>query len=364
MPVLSRWLPLIAASFLLIPPVFAESYDSFTVKNIAEEVKDENPVQGRNRALLLAQRDAYQMMMQRITAQSDWSRLPKLNDEVLEDLVQDVGIDQERVAPGRIIATLSVHFKPEAIRKLLRGNGIAYAEWRGRPLVMVPLWQAEQGVVYAEAANPWRDLWKAGSVQGLVPISVAQPHELPEGVAPSALAAPSEDVLTALSQRHGNADVLVVLASAAKTESGQIRLDLTLSGAGPLAGRLSGQKGYGSEPNETLEQLMQKAAQELTRSVDEGWKSANLLQYDKQGQLVVMAPLANLNDWLTIRDKLARATAVRSYDIAAMSKSEAALVLHYVGEQGQLESVLMQNGLVLTWEQEHWALRNTGARVR
>jgi hypothetical protein len=357
-----RLIPLLA----LISPgaALAQGADGFTVKNIVEEVRDENLAQGRNRALLLAQREAYQILLQRLTAQSDWQRLPKQDDASLEDLVQDVGIDQERVAPARIIATLSVHFKADAIRRLLRNAGIAYAEWRGRPLVILPLWQGEQGPVFADAANPWRDLWRTGQIQGLVPFSVPQQTDLLEGVAPSALAQPSDELLAALSQRLNNADLLVVLAAAGKTDNGQIRLDLTVSGLGPLAGHLSGQRGYGGEPGETLEQILQRAAAELARGVDDSWKSANLLQYDKQGSLLAMAPLGSFEDWLAIRDKLTRATAVRAYDLAALSKGEAALVLHYVGEQGQLESVLMQNGLVLTWEEEHWTLRNTGARTR
>jgi hypothetical protein len=348
---------------LLLPGLSsAQLDDGFAVRNIVEEVKDENLAQGRNRALVLAQRDAYQILMQRLTAQSDWARLPRLDDAALEDLVQDVGIDQERVAPARVIATLSVHFKPDAIRRILRNAGIAYAEWRGRPLAILPLWQTDAGPVFAEAANPWRDLWRGGMVSGLVPLMVPAPSELPDGAGP--WTAPSEEQMAALAQKLNNSDLLVVSAAAARSEAGQIHLDLVMTGSGPLASRLSGQKGYGGEPGATLEQLLQRAAGDLTHAIDDGWKAANLLQYDKQGSLIAIAPLSGFADWLAIRDKLARATAVRSYDIAALSKTEAALVLHYVGEQGQLESVLMQNGLVLTWDEEHWALRATGPRVR
>jgi hypothetical protein len=367
MPVLS-WRRLAPRLLILLLPLIpevasAQRDDGFTVRNIVEDVRDENLAQGRNRALILAQREAYQILMQRLTAQSDWPRLPKVDDAALEDLVQDVGIDQERVAPARVIATLSVHFKPDAIRRILRNAGIAYAEWRGRPLAILPLWQTEPGPVYAEAANPWRDLWRSGSVAGLVPTVVPAASDLPEGATATALAIPSDELMAALAQKLNNADVLVVSAAAAKNESGQFRLDLAMTGEGPLAGRLSGQKGYGGDQGESLDQILQRAAVDLTRAIDDGWKAANLLQYDKQGSLVAVAPLASFADWLAIRDKLARATAVRSYDVAALSRNEAALVLHYVGEQGQLESVLMQNGLVLTWDEEHWALRNTGSRA-
>ena len=144
MPVLLRILLL----FPLLLPVSlfaAETHDSFLVRNVVQDIHDTNLVQARNQALLLGQREAYQTLMQRVTAQSDWPRVPKLDEAEIQDLVLDVGIDQEKQAPGRLIATLSVRFKAEGVRRLLRGAGIAYAEWRGRPMVIIPAWQTEAG---------------------------------------------------------------------------------------------------------------------------------------------------------------------------------------------------------------------------
>jgi hypothetical protein len=110
--------------------------------------------------------------------------------------------------------------------------------------------------------------------------------------------------------------------------------------------------------------LLQRAAGDLARSLDDSWKSANLLHYDKEGSLRTVAPLSGFDEWLQLRDKLARATAVRDYQVISLSTREASLDLHYVGEQGQLESVLMQNGLVLSWEDGRWTLRNAVAHTR
>jgi len=362
MPVLLRIL------LLLIPllPVTlraAETHDPFIVRNLVQDIRDTNLVQARNQALRQGQREAYQTLMQRIVAQGDLPRVPKLDDAALEDLVLDVGIDQEKQGPGRLIATLSVRFKADGVRRLLRGAGIAYAEWRGRPVMILPVWQTETGIAYAEGPNPWRDLWRAGTPEGLVALSVPSPQQI-DGLNGAALAAGGPDVLADLSSRLESPEVLIVTAGPGKGENGLLKLDLTITGQGPLASRLSGQRGYGGDVGETEAQLMLRAANELAHGLDEEWKSGNLLQYDKQGTLTALAPLTGFESWLTVRDRLNSATAVRSYELAALSKEEAALVLHYVGDQGQLESTLMQNGLVLTWEEEHWALRATGAKTK
>jgi hypothetical protein len=363
MPVLFRILLL----FPLLLPVSlfaAEMHDSFLVRNVVQDIHDTNLVQARNQALLLGQREAWQTLLQRLTAQTEWPRLPKLDDAEIQDMVLDVGIDQEKQAPGRLIATLSVRFKSESVRKLLRGAGIAYAEWRGRPMAILPVWQTETGIAYAEGPNPWRDLWKTGTLEGLVALTVPDPRLLDGANSGAALANAAPEQLAELAGRLNTADLLVINAAPGKGENGQLKLDLTLTGYGPLAGRLSGQRGYGGDAGETQEQLLLRAATEVARGLDDEWKTGNLLQYDKQGTLMALAPLTGFEDWLTLRDRLNRATAVRSFEVAALSKAEAALVLHYVGEQGQLESMLMQNGLVLTWEEEHWALRATGAKAR
>jgi hypothetical protein len=362
MPVLFRVLLLLAA-FLPAALPAAEIHDSFLVRNLVEDIRDTNLVQARNQALLLGQREAYQTLMQRVTAQGDWPRIPKLDDAAIQNLVLDVGIDQEKQGPGRLIATLSVRFKTESVRKLLRGAGIAYAEWRGRPVMVLPVWQTDAGAVYAEGPNPWRDLWKAGTPEGLVALSVPPPNLL-NGMTGANLAAATPEQLDDLLGHLNTSDVLVVTAALGKGDANQLKLDLTITGQGALASRLAGQRGYGADAGETQEQLLLRAANDLARNLDDEWKAGNLLQYDKQGTLMALAPLTGFEDWLTLRDRLNRSTAVRAYDVAALSKGEAALVLHYVGDQGQLESMLMQNGLVLTWEDEHWALRTTGGGKR
>jgi hypothetical protein len=358
MPVLLRIFALLA---VLLPAIAgaAETHDPFTVRNLVKDIHNANLVQARNEALVVGQREAYTQLMQRLTAPADWPRLPKLDDAAIQDMVLDVGIDQEKQGPGRLIATLSVRFKADAVRKLLRGAGLAYAEWRGRPLMVIPVWQTETGFSFAEGPNPWRDLWRTGNPEGLVALSVPQPNQL-AGLKGETLANATPDQLNELLSRLNTTDVMVIVAAAGKAENSQLKLDLTITGHGPLATRMGGQRGLGGDVGESQEQLMMRAATELTRALDDEWKNGNLLQYDKQGTLLAMAPLGGFEDWLTLRDRLNRSTAVRAYDLAALSREEAALVLHYVGEQGQLEQMLMQNGLVLTWEDEHWALRSTG----
>jgi hypothetical protein len=229
-------------------------------------------------------------------------------------------------------------------------------------VVVLPVFQSDGGPLLSEPANPWREAWKSGAAQGLVPMVVPSAEQL-EGVASASQAAGAgPEVLTALQQRFNTQDVLIVAATPQHVDGGRVKVDLQLVGSGPVAGALAGSRSFDGQAGEPLDMLLRRAVEDVARTANDTWKSGNLLQFDKQATLAVMVPISGFSDWLAVRDRLTRSTPVRSYEVAALSQNEAALVLHFVGEQQQLEQVFAQNGLVLSWATDHWVLQTTGNR--
>ena len=335
---------------LLPLPTIAQQYEPFTVSGVPVDVRAENVILARSQALLEGQRAAFQILVQRLTSAADGQKLPHLSDEDLQNIVLDVGIDQEKRSAVRYLATLSVRFKPEAVRRLLRGSNVAYAEWRGRPVVVVPLTMGEDGLPLADGANPWRDAWRANSGGGLVPIQV-QTADAADVADPAAL-----------QQRFNSQDLVVTMGLPQRIEGGLVKLDVTSHAFGPVGGVLEGSRSYQGEVGESLEMLLRRAAQDMAKTINDTWKNGNMLQFDRVASLAVMVPLGGFDEWLALRERLNRSTPVRAFEVAALSKNEGALVLHYVGDQQQLSQVLMQNGLVLSWADDHWQLQAVQAR--
>jgi hypothetical protein len=363
---LTAWsavLILLCGICLLIPSgARAQMAETFTVHNVQADVRADNISVARDRALLEGQRTAYQALLQRLTAPADWPRLPTISDDDLQNIVLDVGIDQEKHSAVRYLATLSVRFKPDAVRRLLRSANIPYAEWRGRPVVVLPVYQTDNGAVLGENPNPWRDAWKSGAAQGVVPLVVPNADQLEGVVTGAQAAAGGPDLLAAVSQRFNTQDVVIAMAAAQRAEGGKVTLDVALSGSGPVGGPLAGQRSYAGEPGETPDALMKRAVEDIAKSANDSWKAGNLLQFDRSASLAVLVPLNSMEDWLSLREKLTRSTPVRAYEVTALSKTEAALVLHFVGDQQQLETIFTQNGLALSWAADHWVLQNASAR--
>lgn len=359
-------LALILAAAVLAPLAVARAQvpDGFTVRDVGVDVTADNVNIARQQAFADGQREAFQTLLKRLTVQSDWPRLPQVSDDDLNNLVLDVGVDSEKRSSVRYIATLSVRFKPEAVRRLLRDAGIPYVEWRGRPVFVLPVLKTDNGPVLWEEANPWRAAWKSGAAQGLVPLAVPPSPPAGQGAADALQAAtPNPDVLNGFVQRLGAQDLLIAVATLApQPDSKTVNLDVVLSGTGPIAGTASGTRSYQGQAGETADAVMHRAVEDIAAAINDTYKSGNLLQFDHPATLHVTAPLSGLPDWIALREKLARSTPVRSYEVSSISQSSASLTLDYVGDQSQLSAVLMQNGLVLSWQEDHWVLQNVVAK--
>jgi hypothetical protein len=359
--VLSAWL----TAFALCPGARADADSAFTVKNVQVDVTAENVNVARDQAFANGQRAALTQVLQRFTPSAVWGALPQVSDDQLNDLILDIGVDQEKRSTVRYIATLSVRFKPDLIERLLRDANIPYAEWRGQPITILPVAQTESGPILWEAGNPWAAAWRGNAAQGLASVTVPNPPPANAGLPDAGLvASAASDTLAAYAQYLGSQDVLVAVAQPQRVGENQVSLQVTLAGVGPTASAITGTRSYNGDAGESIETLMEKAVADVMGSIDETYKSNNLLEFGKSSELAVSVPLTGLDDWVSLRRKLASATPVRSYDVTALSRTGASLNLRYVGEQKQLEAVFMQNGLVLSWAGDHWLLQNVAARPK
>lgn len=356
--VLAAAIALAPATAVITMPraAFAQQADAFTVKDVPVDVSAANPVQAREQAFNEGQKLAYRKLMERLVSPADLARLPTPSAQEVVLLVRDVAVEQEKASAVRYIATLSVRFKPDAIRRQLRDAGIAYAETRNRPVVVLPVLRdaATGKALLSEPGNGWRTAWTQRSGGNLVNM-VTPPGEQPELQAIDADSAIAGDAarLAPLARRYNTQDLLVAVAA-----QDQSSLSVRLIPVGPTVPKTAwDSRSFTPQPGEDLPALMRRAADEVAAAVDDGYKKGNTLKFDRAATLAAKVPLGGLGDWMTVRERLSRAPVVRGYEIESISRSEANVVLHFVGDQQQLESVLAQNGLGLIWGDGRWVMQ-------
>ena len=109
-----------------------------------------------------------------------------------------------------------------------------------------------------------------------------------------------------------------------------------------------------------METVLALAALTTRGQLEDEWKEANLLRFDRESSLAIDIPLSGIADWLDIRDRLAGIAQIRRLEITAMSSRFARAVLHYIGEDQQLVGALARNDLRLDREADFWLLHRRG----
>jgi hypothetical protein len=108
---------------LLLPGLARAQGDPWTVRGVAVDVAGD-AVAARDRALADATRQAWEQLLPRITTPDRAAALRGLAAAELEPLTESVEIDDERVAPGRYRASMTVTFSAERVRlRLAQGAG-------------------------------------------------------------------------------------------------------------------------------------------------------------------------------------------------------------------------------------------------
>ena len=106
--------------------------DPFSVSGVTVDATAATAAAARDAALAEGQRKAVRMLLERLTAPADHARLPKPSDAEITGLVAGFEVQEERTSPIRYLATLTYSFRPTAVRGLLRGAGVPFAETGSR----------------------------------------------------------------------------------------------------------------------------------------------------------------------------------------------------------------------------------------
>ena len=284
------------------------------------------------------------------SSRADHARLPKADGA---NFVRDFAIEQERSSAKRYLATLTVSFNPNAVRKLLRDTGLTFTETRARAVVVLPVLKTQTGLSLWEDSNSWRAAWIGLNGGGLVPLVVppGDVADIQTISAEQAVAADTERLTTEGSRWHSG-DVLVVVATLSGNNR---RLDVLLMGL-PGTPKPFESMAYDLQPGETAEQMMARAARDMARALDAGYKQTAMLQFDKSEALSTIVPLSSLDEWLAVRERLGRIPQVRSYEVVSLSRAEAAMILHLAGDPEKARMAMADAGLKMEWSGGFWTM--------
>ena len=343
---LGRLVLAISALFLALP---SAAQDLYSVRGVEVEATASDASQARQAGIAMGQSRALQRLWARLIPDEMMNRAPSLSSQQIENLIEDFGVSNERSGDQTYRAELNVRFRPGEVRRLLREANIPYAEQQGPPVLLLPVYEDSSGPRLWSGSNPWHDAWKRRDETGLVPILVPM-GDLSDVAAIDAERAVAQD-RSALEQFASAYDADSVLLTIARLsgdpqdDTAGLSIELRRYG-GDFEGAMN-MVSVRQQADEPLQRFYDRAVQQVDNRIQETWKSANVLRFDQQQEILVRVPLRSLQDWVQIQRQLTNTARVTGHEIRHLSREEGIVALAFVGDEASLRSALGQSNLAL-----------------
>ncbi len=281
--------------------------DVFVVPRIFVSAQAESAIAAKQEAVIAGRREAMDILLRRVTPESDWGYLPRLkqgqdapigvqepplgdvvptasgqfggptaprfgktaitlDDQGLQALEQSFEVYEEKSSPTTYRAFITYRFKPVETRNLLISAQIPYSEAQTRMALVLPVLQTDNGLYLWESNNPWLRAWQNKPLDSELTPMTAPLADLEDTSSVTARQALNldQEKLAILAQRYGVPQVIVAHARLSQ-QDGQDRLRVRLINGYRESGALSAESdAYTS--SEILDGLGQATRDEYARS--------------------------------------------------------------------------------------------------
>ena len=357
---------------LMAGPAQADDDTPYTVSKIDVDVTAKNAVAAKAKAMADAQKRGIDTVLRRVVPFSFSAKLPDLQPQQVETLVNGMAIRKEQYSTTRYIATLDVIFNEQGVKELLTSLGIPTSEERAPMISVLPL--VIDGNKVKSVNETWRQAWlDLDLTHGLTPANVLQPRpELEAGMVRAVLAGDA-GAFAAVQRDYGSAPLIIAVGQ--KVEGG--RFITRLAGSDGV-GRIN--YGRSDQLSGTAPKAAQDAASFAYAVLENRWKATRAApdpvaapvnyeeggtpppqaapQQGEPGRLVTaVVVFAGLKEWQQIRGRLAQVPGLQRLEVNSLSARTASITFDYAGSLGHLQQVLGQSGFSFENREEAFVLR-------
>lgn len=338
------FLVVLSAGFVRAAPADSKM---FSASGIQVDVTAKNAAAAREQAMQDGQKRALMVVMERITPSYVAEQLPELVPNDILNYVQDISVLKEKTSSVRYMATLEVRFNPDAVRELLRQNGLPYVRTSGKPLLILPVYRrsvSASPVLWAED-NAWLRAWINRAAESyMVPLFVPM-GEL-------------SDVQTVTVDQILNGDLAAAQALAKRYEAeGILIVELVRNGQTfTVKGRAMDEMTASEIPNFSFSLPLTKntattfarAVKKVVEHLESVWKSEQMVQFNEAASLVALVPVSDLGQWEKIKGRLDRIPIISSYYMQAARAGVLQLTVFFAENLERLQKEMNKRMLTLT----------------
>ncbi len=346
------------------PRVCAETY--ITIGDVPVDVTAKSAAAARDQAIADAQRKAFDRLVKRIVVDpADQARLHPGQAEI-ESLVQDFGVQSERVSTVRYIGTFTVRFRAGLVRKYFTDAGVGNIG-SIQQVVVIPIFRSRSGDLLWGQANPWRAAWDRGGFgDGPVTLILPNADAVDSGLL-SVSAAESGDAaaIAGTIQRYAATGLVVAIAEPRDPAKGAASgLAIEVATYDMTGARGSQTLTVDPGADEVSEKVLLSGVSIVARSLEDAWQQAiatsgsvglNGQATAAQGdaEIALSGPpvtyrtsmqLDDAADWVRTRDRLTAIAGISRVSLEAISRAAAAFAIDYAGDIPSLQAALANDG--------------------
>ena len=325
-------------------PLCAWADDVYIISGVPISGESDSAARAREQALNHGKKAAFKELLDTVVAVQDREKITVDDEKLIDSFVQDISVANERAGSTKYYGALTVRFKAPEIRRLLEAAQVSFLARLPQPVIVIPVYQTEQGVFLFSENNP---LWKA--VQNDLPATrlfTFQPvrgDSDDEMLAQSGVINQNPHSLSELAQKYYVSQILILKIIRQNT-SYTVQTTVWPNGSAPEA-EVSFKV---TDDRESAQRICADLLKDTVRAMTKKW--LYLTQNSAQPLTVyqVFAPIEKVSDLSRIKQKLARLNFADKVDIKGFSNKQLAVDFHYRGSAEELGEKLRLNQLILT----------------
>jgi hypothetical protein len=339
----------------------------FTIANYPVEARAKDAVAAKEKAHAEGQQAALGSLLKRLVPVTAYNRIDHLKKVSAASIIDGIAIRSESNSSTQYIASLDFSFEPDAVRDMLRREGVPFVDVQAPKTVLVPMMSdpdATVGPKFRAASNAWNEAWKGLDLDNtLTPLRL---ETLMPSIPPAAIQgvlAGGEGIQRVLAGEYKSN--YVVLAAAEVDTPGK-SIVVTVAGQDP-AGPFVWKRSYRINNGDVAYTL--ELASVITLGVIEGrWKVARSQGVGVAGDggsggsgtdVELEVQFSSLSEWNDLRGQLLDLPGVDDVRVGAVSARSAGVSLRYPGGGQSLAATLSQKGLSMTSSNNGpWLVRN------
>ncbi len=311
----------------------------YTVSGIKVDKTASSAAIARERAMLDAEQKAYGTVLGRISLPTDSENLNAPTIDELANMVDGISINGEKTSSVRYIGTLTVSFKPKAVKSFLETNGVPYINAISAPVLIIPT-ITDNSVNSFDPDHSsfvvWRN-YKDASL--IVPIVLPESEGDLKDLISDFLK--DETTLPALKKAY---DVNKVYVAKISENTSDSNMTFNLSEEGgenvqPFKFTVSTNVGKAKAYKAAFDTIVSK--------LENDFKKGNVVEFSSASSITAVVPIDSIADWLKVQKKLSSIAIIDHYELQAMRSDKVQIIIYFGRGINRLISEMAMAKLVL-----------------